>query len=65
MVRIYKEILLSHGNEWNAICSNVDRPRNCHTEWSKADKQILYDMWNLKKNGINEPIYKTEMESQI
>ena len=29
--------------------------------------QISYDiayMWNLKKNGTNEPIYKTEIESQ-
>ena len=22
-------------------------------------------MWNLKKNGTNEPIYKTEVESQM
>ena len=42
-------------NEWNnAICSNVDGPRNYHTKWNKSDKerQISYDityMWNLKK----------------
>ena len=41
--------------KWNnAICSNMDGPRDCHTEWSKSDRegQILYDiayMWNLKK----------------
>ena len=34
----------------------MDRPRDCHTEWSKSDKerQISYDvayMWNLKKKG--------------
>ena len=40
--------------EWNnAICSNMDRPRDCHTEWNKSDRerQISYDiayMWNLK-----------------
>ena len=36
------------------MCSNMDGPRDCHTEWSKSDweEQILYDityMWNLKK----------------
>ena len=25
--------------KWNnAICSNMDEPRYCHTEWSKSDK---------------------------
>ena len=38
----------------NAICSNMNRPRDCHTKWSKSDRegQISYDityMWNLKK----------------
>ena len=40
-------ILLSHKKEWNnAICSNMDRPRNYHAKWSKSDKerQILYDI---------------------
>ena len=41
--------------EWNnAICGNMDGPRDCHTKWSKSDRerQISYDiayMWNLKK----------------
>ena len=56
--------------EWNnAICSNMDGPRDDHTKWSKSDRerQILYDityMWNLKKNETNELIYKTETDSQ-
>ena len=30
---IYNKILLSHKEEVNnGICSNMDRPRNCHTE---------------------------------
>ena len=30
--------------EWNnAICSNMDGPRDCHTEWSKSDK-VSYDI---------------------
>ena len=55
VVHIYNGILLSHKKEQNnAICSNMDGPRDCHTEWSKSDreKQISYDiayMWNLKK----------------
>ena len=49
------EILLSHLKEWNnAICSNMDGPRDCHTEWSKSDREgeMLYDihyMWKFKK----------------
>ena len=70
VVHIYNGILLSHKKEWNdAICSNMDGPRDCRTEQSKSDRdrQISYDiiyMWNLK-NGTNEVIYKTEIESQM
>ena len=45
----------SHKKEWNnAICSNMDEPTDCHTEWSKSDRerQISYDIaytWSLKK----------------
>ena len=55
-IYIYNGILLSHKKEWNtAICSNMDRPREYHTKWSKSDRerQIVYDvtyMWNLKNN---------------
>ena len=55
VVHVYNEILRSHKKEWNnAICSDMDGPRDCHTEWGKSDreKQISYDiayMWNLKK----------------
>ena len=48
-------ILLNHKKEWNnAICSNMDGPRDCHTERSKSDieRQISHDiayMWDLKK----------------
>ena len=50
----YNGLLLSHKKEWNnAICSNMHRPTDCHTEWSKSDRkgEISYDisyMWNLK-----------------
>ena len=46
VTHIYNGILLSHKKEWNnAICSNMDGPRDCHTEWNKPDRerQISYD----------------------
>ena len=55
MAHIYNGILLSHKKKWNwVICSEVDGPIDCHTEWSKSEreKQILYInayMWNLEK----------------
>ena len=52
MVYVHNVILFNHKKEWNnAICSNMDGPRDCHTEWSKSEKDkydIVY-MWNLKK----------------
>ena len=55
--------------EWNnAICSNMDGPRNYYTKRSKSERerQISYDityMWNLKYD-TNEHIYETETDSQ-
>ena len=55
MEHIHNGILLSHKKEWNnAICSNIDGPRDYHTKRSKSDRerQISYHityMWNLKK----------------
>ena len=70
VAHIYNGILLSHKKKWNwVICSEVDGPIDCHTEWSKSEreKQILYInayMWNLKRNDTNALIYKTETDSQ-
>ena len=55
VAHIYNGKLLSHKKEWNnAICSNIDGPRDYHTKWSKSDRerQISYDiayMQYLKK----------------
>ena len=43
----------------NAICSNMDGPRDCHTEWSKSDRKgdISCDIpyvWNPKINDTDE-----------
>ena len=37
---MYNGILLSHEKERNnAICSNMDEPRDYHTKWSKPDRE--------------------------
>ena len=54
--------------QWNnAICSNMDGPRDYHTKWNESEsgRQIPYDityMWNLKYD-TNELNYKTEIDS--
>ena len=54
MVHIHNGILLSH-KKWNwVMCRDLDGPQDCHTEWSKSEreKQISYIkayMWNLEK----------------
>ena len=50
-IYIYSGILLSHKKEHNAICGNMDGPRDYHTKWSQSERQVPYDityMWNLK-----------------
>ena len=55
--------------EWNnAICSNMDEPRDYHAMWHQSlrERQILHDvvyMWNVKY-VTNEHIYETETDSQ-
>ena len=68
MLYIYNGILLNHQKEWNnAICSNMDGPRDYHTKWSKSgrERQIPYDIayvWNLKYSP-NQHIYKIKTDS--
>ena len=53
----------------NAICSNMDGPTDCQTEWSKLDRERQLSWYLLyvesKKTGANELTYKTEIESQM
>ena len=54
MVCIYKGYYSAIKKEWNnAICRNMDGPRDCHTMWSQTEKrQTLYNityMWKQKK----------------
>ena len=67
VVHIYNGILLSHlkQEQNNAICSDMDGPRDCHTEWSQTKTNIIqYHLYmESKKNGTGDPIYKTLIES--
>ena len=39
-IHTYYGILVSHSKELNnTICSNMEEPRDFHTEWSKSDRQ--------------------------
>ena len=45
----------------------VDGPKDCHVERLEREKQVSYIntyMWNLEKNGTDEPICKAEIETQ-
>ena len=69
----YNGILLSHTNEYNwVICRDVDRPRVCYTviqrEESEKEKNkchILTHICGILKNGIDDLICKTEIETQM
>ena len=65
VVYIENGILLSQKKEWNAIYSNMDRPRDYHTKWSKSgrERQIPCDityMWNIK-NDTHELINRNRL----
>ena len=49
----------------NAICSNMDGPRDYHIKWSKSKANIIQYCLNVEsenKKGTNELSYKTEIE---
>ena len=57
-IHTYYEILVSHSKELNnKICSNMEEPRDFHTEWSKSDRQrqTWYNLYvETKKMGTKE-----------
>ena len=63
------KVEVAYRKEWNnAVCSNMDGPRDDYTKWSKSGKerQTSYNitfMWNLKYDTY-ELIYKTDTDSQ-
>ena len=69
VVHIYTTVLPSRKKEWgNTLCSNMYAPKDCHTEWSKSERerQVQYCLYvEYKKKGTNELIYKIEIELQV
>ena len=66
MLYIYSEILLTNKKELNnAICSNMDGPRDYCTKWSKSekDKYMISLICGILKNDTNELIYKIETQT--
>ena len=68
LVHVYYVILFDHKKEPNNdICSNMDRPRDCYTKWSKPNEDkyhMILLIYEIFKNYTNELLYKTEVESQ-
>ena len=66
VVRIYNGILFSPKKEWaNAICSNMEGPRDYDAKWSKLEKDKYTNTWDhvyveSNENDTKELIYKTE-----
>ena len=68
VAHIHNRILLSHikGTKL-VICRDVDVRRDSYRGKSERVKPILYInayMWNLKKIGIDDLIYKAVIETQ-
>ena len=64
---IYTMNITQPWKEWNnAVCSNMDGPRDYHTKWSKPEKDkhpmISLICWILKNDG-NELILRKEKQS--
>ena len=62
VTHIYSRILLNHKEERNnAICSNMDGPRDGHTEWHESEKDkyhMITLIHEIEKNGTNKFITK-------
>ena len=51
----------------NAICSNIDGPKDYHTEWCQTKTYIIWYHFYVEsnKNETKELIYKTEIDSDF
>ena len=57
VVYLYNAILLNHKKEWNnAICSNIDGPKECHTKSvrRKTNTKWYHLYMEPKRNNTNE-----------
>ena len=69
-IYIYSGILFSHKKEWNnAICHNMDGPRDYHTKWSKSDrkKQTSYDITytDIERQILYDIAYMLNLKKKI
>ena len=69
VVHIYNGILLSHRKERNsAICRHVNRPRDCHTERSKSEREkyrIISLICGIQKNGTDEQLQSRNRDTDV
>ena len=67
MVHTYNGILLSHKGEWNnAVCNNMDGPRDYHTKRSKPKTtwyHLYVELKRKKKTVISEPYIQNKNRS--
>ena len=47
------------------LCSNLDGPRDCHTEWSQTKRNTWYHLYAESKQKGSKWTYKTETDSEI
>ena len=58
VVHMYNGILLNHKKERkNAICSNMDGHRDCHTEWNKSEKDKYHMITHVESKKRYKWIY--------
>ena len=63
---IYNKILHSHSKEWNnAICCNMDGPRDYHNKWSKSDKHHVTSLLCGIENMTQIHWMKSDREGEI
>ena len=64
---IYTGVLVIKKEGNNAICSNIDGPRDNHTKWSKSEKDkyhmisLMCGIWNMTQMKLST---KAETDSQ-
>ena len=63
VVHIYNGILLSHEKWNNAICSNIDRPRDYHTKWSQTNINIWYHLYVKSENMTQMNLFTKQKQT--
>ena len=62
--QMHNSVLLSHKKEWNnTIYSNIDEPRDYHTEWSKSKTNIWEYLHVESKKIIQMNLFSKQIDS--